>query len=196
MGDLQKRLQQIYAAVEDAAAVTLQAPQWVSKPVIIDGRQVGITGSWDIEMTEARLTNVAYSAIDTISVFCNSMLFYGKSHGIPEDQINQVTEYKPLKLIRDLHNSRKHPEMKASGSGKSLELRELRRGLKSGPKPIEIDFTPWGKNDGLIDTGGAVLTIEGDIVETNTGKGIASLGETIAQGVAKWEEFLHRCNLI
>jgi hypothetical protein len=133
IGQLQKKLQQIYAAVENAAADPLQKPQFVVKPVIVDGRQVGVTGDWDIDMSEARLTNFANSAIDTIAVFYNAMVLYGEAHGIPQDEINQVTDCDSLRLIRDLHNSRKHPEMRVGGSGKSLELSNLRRGLKLGP---------------------------------------------------------------
>jgi hypothetical protein len=192
MGELQKRLEQICAAVEDASFVPLQKPQWVTTPIIIGGVQVGISGKWDFEMSEARFTNFAFSAIDTIAVFYNAMVLYGEAHGIPLDEINQVTDYEPLELIRDLHNSRKHPEMRTSRSGKSLGLRELKRGLKLGHGPIEFDLTPWKQNQGLIDTGGAMLTIEGEIFETETGQGIASFGETITQGLARWEEFLSR----
>jgi hypothetical protein len=196
MAELQKRLEQIYAAVDDAASMPLEKHQFVVEPIIMGGRQVGIKGDWDIDMSEARLTNLAYSAIDTIAVFYNSMVVYGKAHGISLDEINAVTDCDPLIIIRNLHNSRKHPEMLASGSSKALELRELRRELKLGPGPIEIDFTPWKPVGGITDTGGAMLMIEGDIVEAASGQGIASFGETITQGLAKWEEFLHRHNLV
>lgn len=195
-GELQTRLQDIYAAVEENSAVPLQAPQLVTTPVIIDGRQVGIKQNWDIELSDGKFRISAYSAIDAIAVFYASMKSYAKANGISEDEVDQVTEYEPLKLIRNLHNVRKHPEMRNGASEKNLGLRDLQRGMKLGPRPMEIDMTPSPRNRGVIDTGGALLTIEASIVNVDSGEIVASLGQTISQSLSRWEEFLRRHGLM
>jgi len=187
--DLQKRLQEIYAAVEEVAANPLLKPQWVTAPIIIGGQEVGVSGNWDIQKSGAKLTVFAYSAIDAIAVFYATMMGYGNTHGISEDEVNRVTDFEPLRLIRNLHNTRKHPEMRGGNSEKAVELRDLEVGLNMGPRAMSFDMTP-GRAKGLTDTGGAVLTIEGSIVNVNSNKVVGSFSEVVAQSLARWEEFL------
>ena len=191
--DLVLRVKRLYAAIK--ATEETDISKFLPK-VINDGHRKGFSQYWSGGLSEAELTNIAYSLIYNIAHFDAPLKRWADQNSQDKTKVDDMFNSSlALRIIKDLSNYDKHayPPRDGGHSGKSPRVDKFRRIMQMTTKSekgsfVALTFTPQGIPK-VSGDGTAKVIVTGDILDKD-GNCIGRLHEIALEAVEAWENVL------
>ncbi len=192
MDELLKRIAEVYDAVGELSHVDFDA---VLVQVSEDDGRLQI--KWDPKqgMSEARLRNLAKSAIANVAALLNYVRQWAAGAGADISAVDAAAKAcKDFCVVYDLWNVEKHVNQRTkSWSGIQPRLGEVHQGYRLETRPekgsvIGMEMGPDGKFRPFGD-GGAQVVFFADIYD-HTGKCVGDLFDFLTSSVRLWERLI------
>lgn len=191
--DLIFRVKRLYTAVK--ATEETDISKFLPK-VINDGHRKGFYQDWSGGLSEAEITNTAYSLIYNIAHFDTILKKWANKNDQNKTKVNDMFNSSlALQIIKDLSNYDKHPYPPRDGghSGKSPRVDKINTILQMTTKPekgsfVSLTFNRQGIPQ-IAGSGTAKVIITGDILDKD-GIKIGDLHKTALEAVEAWENIL------
>ena len=187
------RVKRLYATIK--ATEETDFSKFLPKE-INDGHRKGFSQDWSGGLSEAELTNIAYSLIYNIAHFDAHLKKWADQNSQDKTKVDDMFNSSlALRIIKDLSNYDKHayPSRDGGHSGKSPRVDEFMRTMQMTTKPekgsfVALTFTQQGIPKVLGD-GTAKVIVSGDILDKD-GNNIGDLHKTALEAVEAWENVL------
>lgn len=191
--DINIRIKRIYAALD---AIEETNFDMFEPTVIRDGQTIEIIQSFEGDLTEEELSNLAHSLIYNIANLYGHLKKWAGLNNVDVSKVDEVfRSSNELKIIQDLSNNDKHgyPPRNGGYSGISPKIDKFTRGMQlttvsQEGGALELTLDSSGKPK-IIGTGKAAVVISGEISDSK-GNCIGNLHLIAKKALETWEVLL------